>query len=102
MDFTPVEGRSWSGCPPAGLVLRRPGAPASWLLTPFENEEFFYREYLARQGVYAYLSCANKPEGCARLLRAGRAALSWRRSMTCGYRLWRLCTDCSQIQKLPC
>jgi len=71
--FTPVEGTLLARVPPGGGWrygdrVRLQG----WLLTPFEKEEFSYREYLARQGVYSYLSCANKPEGCARLLRHGQ------------------------------
>lgn len=52
--------------PVKGMLLARLSADAGfhygdrlrlkgWLETPYENEEFSYREYLRRQGIYSYL-----------------------------------------------
>ncbi|NIM08450.1 MAG: DUF4131 domain-containing protein, partial [Planctomycetales bacterium] len=63
-----------------GLLLARlpPGDPWRYgdrvvltgeLETPPEDDQFSYREYLARQGVYAYL-----PKGRAALLEPGQGS----------------------------
>jgi competence protein ComEC len=66
-----------------GLLLARTPAGGDWrygdqvrlqgyLQTPFESEEFSYRDYLAHQGVYAYFTCGfGNPETCAQLLQRG-------------------------------
>jgi competence protein ComEC len=67
MLFTPVQGDLLARVPPGGRWrygdrVRLQG----YLRTPSESEEFSYREYLARQGVYSTLSCSY--EDCVRLL----------------------------------
>ncbi|MBN1147803.1 MAG: ComEC/Rec2 family competence protein [Anaerolineales bacterium] len=69
--FTPVEGLLLARVLPCGDWrygdrVRLEG----YLRTPFENEEFSYRDYLARQGVYATLSC--RYAGCAQRLLRGQ------------------------------
>jgi competence protein ComEC len=62
-----IEGIGFS--PVQGLLLARVSSVGDWrygdrvrleglLSTPFESEEFSYRDYLARQGIYSYFSCA--------------------------------------------
>ncbi len=80
MDFSPVEG----------LLLVRISSVGDWhygdrvrleglLSDPFESEDFSYRDYLARQGVYSVFSCAfcmSCPErvkdDCIRLVQSGQ------------------------------
>jgi competence protein ComEC len=92
--FTPVQGALLARVPPSGNWhygdrVRVQG----YLQTPFENEDFSYRDYLARQGVYSTLSCGY--EDCARLLLhdQGNPLLAWiyalrERSLEMVYRLF--------------
>lgn len=72
--FQPVEGLLLARVPPVGKWrygdrLQLEG----YLQAPPEFEGFSYREYLARQGIYSYLSCGPVRESCARLLGDGQA-----------------------------
>jgi competence protein ComEC len=92
--FTPVEGALLARVPPGGNWrygdrVRLQG----YLRTPSESEEFSYRDYLARQGVYSTLSCSY--EDCARLLLRNQSnpILAWiyalrERSLELIYRLF--------------
>ena len=92
--FTPVQGALLARVPPGGDWrygdrVRLGG----YLRTPSESEEFSYRDYLARQGVYSTLSCSY--EDCPRLLLhdQGNPILAWiyalrERSLEMVYRLF--------------
>ena len=85
--FTPVSGRLLATLPSGGewhygdrLQLQ------GWLRTPSSDESFSYRDYLARQGVYALLACracawcpVKVDLDCSRLLErsSGHSFLGW-------------------------
>jgi competence protein ComEC len=76
--FTPVSGRLMARAPMVGDWrygdrVRLEG----WLTTPFENEEFSYRDYLAHQGIYAYFTCGYDKDACAQVLQHGQGNPVW-------------------------
>ncbi|MBN2549336.1 MAG: ComEC/Rec2 family competence protein [Anaerolineales bacterium] len=68
--FTPVKGLLLAHVPPHGDWrygdrVRLQG----WLITPEETENFSYREYLARQGIYTQFTCSTyQDDSCVLLL----------------------------------
>ncbi len=73
----PVAGRILARVDPsaASLTYGQRVRLYGWLQTPPENETFSYRDYLARQGVYAYM-----PEAAVTVL-PGNEGRRWLRSM---------------------
>ena len=58
-DFSPVKGLLQARVSPVGDWRYGDRVRLEGLLsTPFESEEFSYRDYLARQGIYSYFACA--------------------------------------------
>lgn len=87
--------------PVQGLLLARVQPGGDWrygdrvslegkLVSPFESEEFSYREYLARQGVYSVMDC-RQPQRLGRGQGNPLLAVIYelrRRSLDAVYRLW--------------
>ncbi len=77
--FTSVTGRLLARAPLAGDWrygdrLRLEG----WLSTPFETEEFSYRNYLAHQAIYSYFNCGYDKDVCVQILQRDQGSSLWR------------------------
>ena len=76
--FAPVGGRLLARAPLSrawryGDRVRLEG----WLSTPFANEEFSYRDYLAHQGIYSYFNCGYDKDVCAQILQRDQGSPLW-------------------------
>jgi competence protein ComEC len=76
--FTPVGGRLLARAPLGGDWrygdrVRLEG----WLTTPFANEEFSYRDYLAHQGIYSYFNCGYDKNVCVEILARDQGSPLW-------------------------
>lgn len=76
--YRPVSGRLLARAPMGGDWrygdrVRLEG----WLTTPFENEEFSYRDYLAHKGIYAYFTCGYDKDACVQVLQRGQGSPLW-------------------------
>ena len=76
--FTSVGGRLLARAPLGGnwRYGDRVGLEG-WLSTPFANEEFSYRDYLAHQGIYSYFNCGYDKEVCAQILQRDLGSPLW-------------------------
>jgi competence protein ComEC len=67
--FQPVSGRLLARAPRNGDWRYGDRVQLEgWLSTPFENEEFSYRNYLAHQGIYSYFNCGYDKDVCAQIM----------------------------------
>jgi competence protein ComEC len=76
--FTPVGGRLLARAPLGGDW--RYGDRVSlegWLSTPFANEEFSYRDYLAHQGIYSYFNCGYDKDICVQIVERDQGSPLW-------------------------
>jgi competence protein ComEC len=76
--FAPVSGRLLARAPRDGNWhygdhVRLQG----WLTTPFENDEFSYRAYLAHQGIYSYFTCGYDRDVCVQVLESSQGNPLW-------------------------
>jgi competence protein ComEC len=77
--FTSVTGRLLARAPLVGDwrygdQVRLEG----WLSTPFETEEFSYRNYLAHQAIYSYFNCGYDKDVCVQILQRDQGSPLWR------------------------